>query len=70
MDPSWFDAWTRRRFGLAGGALAALFGLGALDETEAGNNKGKKRRNQRRERQRNQHRKLPCSGPGCARTSS
>lgn len=75
MDDSWFDAWTRRRFGLAtGGGLASLFGLAALDEADAGKNKGKKRRKRRRrqrqqrqrQRRRNQQQKPPCSGPGCS----
>jgi hypothetical protein len=36
MDGSQFDAWTRRRFGLAAGGLsAALLGVVGLDGTEA-----------------------------------
>jgi len=36
MEDIRFDAWTRRRFGLAaGGMLAALAGLGAVEETAA-----------------------------------
>jgi hypothetical protein len=42
MDDSRFDAWTRRRFGLAGGGLlAATLGLG-LRETRAKKHKPKK----------------------------
>ncbi|MCC7021923.1 MAG: hypothetical protein IT338_03805 [Thermomicrobiales bacterium] len=42
MDGSRFDAWTRRRFGLAAGGLAAsLLGLAGFEETEA---KRKKKR--------------------------
>jgi len=35
MDVKRFDAWTRRRFGLGAGVLAAsLFGFQGLDEAE------------------------------------
>ena len=45
MDGPEFDAWTRRRFGLAtGGALAALAGFG---ETGAASKKSKKRKKKR-----------------------
>jgi hypothetical protein len=38
-----FDAWTRRRFGIAAGGLSAsLLGLAAIDDTEA--KKGKKKK--------------------------
>jgi hypothetical protein len=48
MDGSRFDAWTRRRFGLAtGGAIAAAFGLATLD---AAATKRKKRRRKKRKR--------------------
>jgi hypothetical protein len=44
MINSRFDAWTRRRFGLAtGGALAAALGLAAIDVAEAKKKKRKKR---------------------------
>ncbi|MGH2616809.1 MAG: hypothetical protein ACRDJC_16360 [Thermomicrobiales bacterium] len=47
MDAHRFDAWTRRRFGLAtGGVLAAALGLAAFDAAEA----GKKRRRKKRKR--------------------
>lgn len=42
MDGSPFDRWTRRRFGLAGGGLAALLALGRLKGT-GGKKRGKKR---------------------------
>jgi hypothetical protein len=45
MEGSRFDAWTRRRFGLAAaGGVATLLGLGARDDTAAkkGKNKNKK----------------------------
>jgi hypothetical protein len=35
MDAFQFDAWTRRRFGLAIGSAAALLGLAAIDHAEA-----------------------------------
>jgi hypothetical protein len=42
MDGSHFDAWTRRRFGLAmGGGVAALLGLSALDNADAKHKKKK-----------------------------
>ena len=42
MESSRFDAWTRRRFGLAvGGGAAALLGLSQLDDADA---KKKKKR--------------------------
>jgi hypothetical protein len=42
LDGTQFDAWTRRRFGLAtGGALASLIGLPLLDDAEAKKNKHK-----------------------------
>ena len=44
MDGSRFDAWTRRRFGLAaGGVVASLFGLSQLDIDDSEAKKGKKR---------------------------
>jgi hypothetical protein len=43
MDGSRFDAWTRRKFGLAaGGAVAALVGMTGLTDTEAKKKKKKK----------------------------
>ncbi len=45
MDGSRFDAWTRRKFGLAaGGAVASLIGLAALPEAEAKKNKNKNKK--------------------------
>lgn len=50
MDGSRFDAWTRRRFGLAAGGLAAsLFGLLSLDGGNARKRK-RKRKNKRRKK--------------------
>jgi len=44
MDGPQFDRWTRRRFGLMGGGIAAgLMGSLGLDETEAKKHKHKKR---------------------------
>lgn len=44
MDGSRFDAWTRRKFGLAaGGALAALAGLTGAVDIEAKKKKKKKK---------------------------
>jgi hypothetical protein len=46
MDGSRFDAWTRRKFGLAlGNGVAFLVGLGQLDDAAA---KKKKRKNKKR----------------------
>jgi hypothetical protein len=46
MDGSRFDAWTRRRFGVAaGGAAATLFGLASLSDAAA-----KKKRKKRPKR--------------------
>jgi hypothetical protein len=45
MDAPRFDAWTRRRFGLAtGGLIAALVGLGPLGPTTAKHRHHKKKR--------------------------
>ncbi len=56
MDDSRFDAWTRRRFGLAAGSsLATLFGLLHLDEAE-GRNNHRKRRRKRKQRRREKRR--------------
>ncbi len=45
MDGSRFDAWTRRRLGLAAGGLTAgLLGLTGLTETEAKKRKNKKKK--------------------------
>lgn len=48
MDGTRFDAWTRRRFGLAtGGAVASVLGLMGLDDAEAkkkNKNKNKKKK--------------------------
>lgn len=45
MDETRFDAWTRRRFGLAAGGIAALPGLFGPGIAHAG--KGKKQRKKR-----------------------
>ena len=45
MDDLRFDAWTRRRFGLlTGGVAASLLGLSGLHHSEAKKNKNKKKR--------------------------
>lgn len=45
MDGSRFDAWTRRRFGLAAGGLVGSFaGLFGIGEDDAKAKKGKKKR--------------------------
>jgi hypothetical protein len=45
MDDTRFDAWTRRRFGLAtGGGIAALLGLAASEVAEAKKNKKKRKK--------------------------
>jgi hypothetical protein len=50
MDGSRFDDWTRRRFGLAaGGVVAALLGLNALD-VEAKKKKKKKKKKRKKKR--------------------
>jgi hypothetical protein len=50
MDGSKFDAWTRRRVGLAtGGAAAALFGL-TRDGDIAARKRGKKKRTRKKNR--------------------
>jgi hypothetical protein len=49
MDGSRFDAWTRRRFGLAAGGLAgALLGLVGRDDAVLSKKKGKKKKRCRR----------------------
>ena len=51
MDGTRFDAWTRRRFGLAtGGALASLLGLSMLDEAEAKKNNNNKNNNKNKKK--------------------
>jgi hypothetical protein len=46
MDAARFDAWTRRRFGIAsGGALAAVVSLISSDAARAGNGKNKPKKN-------------------------
>jgi N-acetylglucosamine-6-sulfatase len=58
MDDSLFDAWTRRRFGLAtGGSLATLLGLLRLDETDAKNKKARRRRKRKRKQKRREKRR-------------
>jgi hypothetical protein len=60
MDGSQFDAWTRRRFGVAAGGLtAALLGFLSLDEAEA-KNKGRRRRRRRRK-----NKECKVLGSGC-----
>jgi hypothetical protein len=70
MDGSRFDAWTRRRVGLAlGGGIASVLGLAQLDLVSA-KNKKKKRRRRRRRRQEQQCKALrslcaPEEHPSC-----
>jgi hypothetical protein len=57
LDGTRFDAWTRRRFGLAtGGAVAGLLGLASLHEAEA------KKKNKKKRKKKKQCKKL---GQGC-----
>jgi hypothetical protein len=51
MDGAEFDAWTRRKLGLAGGLFAALLGLG-IDPAGAGKKGKNKKKNKRRKKQR------------------
>jgi hypothetical protein len=64
MDGSRFDAWTRRRFGMATGAV--LLGVSVLVDAEA-KNKNRKKKKKRRRRRRRQEQCLilrtPCT-PG------
>jgi hypothetical protein len=63
VDGTQFDAWTRRRFGLAaGGAAASVLGLLSLAETEA---KRRRRRKNRKKKNKKQCRKL---GQTCDQT--
>ncbi len=56
MDASRFDAWTRRRLGLAvGGGLASLAGLSLLGDAEARNKRKKKKKRCKKSLQ-------PCGG--------
>jgi hypothetical protein len=50
MEGTWFDSWTRRRFGLAAGSAAAagLFGLLGASETEARKNNNNNDRNNKK----------------------
>ena len=51
MDGSRFDAWTRRRFGVAAGGFAAsLFSIVTCQEPAASKKKKRKRRKKRKER--------------------
>lgn len=60
MDGSRFDAWTRRRFGVAmAGALALLFGLEASQEADA----RRKRRAVRQRKRKRRKRKRKCEKP-------
>jgi hypothetical protein len=62
LDGTRFDAWTRRRFGLAtGGAVASLLGLMNLDDAEA------KKKNKNKNKKKNRKKKKKCKklGQGC-----
>jgi hypothetical protein len=53
MDGLQFDAWTRRRFGMAaGGGIAALLGLLERHETDAKKNKKKRKRRKKKRKKR------------------
>jgi len=68
MDDSRFDAWTRRRFGLAtGGALATLFGLLDADDADASRKSRRRRKRKRKQkrRERRRDRNQGCQGPLC-----
>jgi hypothetical protein len=63
MDAKRFDAWTRRRFGLgAGGLAASLLGFQGLDEAEGKNNKHK-----HKNKGKHKHKGQKCkkAGTGC-----
>lgn len=65
MEESRFDAWTRRRFGLAlGGGLAAL-GLGARGGTVAGKKKKKRCRKLKQACQSGNRNRKCCNGLTC-----
>lgn len=60
MDGTQFDAWTRRRFGLAtGSAVASVLGLMSLDDAEA------KKKNKNKKRKKNKKKKCKKLGEGC-----
>jgi hypothetical protein len=70
MDVSQFDAWTRRRFGLAlGGGTASLLGLAAIDHAEAKKkHKHKKKQRCRKGRQGCGGKKKCCKSLTCGTT--
>jgi hypothetical protein len=68
MDAKRFDAWTRRRFGLgAGGLAASLLGFQGLDEAE-----GKKRHkaDAKDNKHKHHHRKHKGKGPKCKKAGT
>jgi hypothetical protein len=65
MHGSWFDTWTRRRFGLAtGGAVASLLGVAVRFDAEAKKKKTRCRKVKQRCR-RGSKRKGCCKGLHC-----
>jgi hypothetical protein len=71
MDGSQFDAWTRRRFGMAtgGAAAAALLGLMGLADVDA-NHKNKHDGNSNKNKNKNNNNKKKCrkTGQSCDQT--
>jgi hypothetical protein len=75
VDSSRFDAWTRRRFGIAtAGIVAGLLGLGERDDAPAKRKRKRKRRKQKQKPKCEQHRtrcnpkndkELCCGGLAC-----
>lgn len=65
MDAKHFDAWTRRRFGLgAGGLAASLLGFQGLDEAE-GKNKKNKHKHKNKGKHKHKGQKCKKAGTGC-----
>lgn len=61
MDGTRFDAWTRRRFGMAsGGALAGLLGLSLLESEAAKKHGNHKHKNKNKNKNKNKKKKKKC----------